>query len=88
MGQHTSGARVPPRASWRSDFVEYGGFTLFKIVGGDGATNKPPEEIVLPSGVVVAKWSKGGIQFAKDLPFNQKAFEKVVIQFFEQDLTQ
>lgn len=61
---------------------------VVKIVGGDGATNKPPEEIVLPSGVVVARWSKGGIQFAKDLPFNQKAFEKVVIQFFEQDLTQ
>jgi ParB family chromosome partitioning protein len=44
------------------------------------------EKILLPSGKVVAHWTKSGIQFAKDIHFNQKEFEKIVVRYFEKTL--
>jgi len=39
-------------------------------------------KVVLPSGQVIAQWTKGGLNFSKDIPLNQEAFEKMVIQYF------
>jgi ParB family chromosome partitioning protein len=58
---------------------------VFKAVHGN-----PPqgvgEKIALPSGKVIAHWTKDGIQFSKDIHFNQKEFEKVVVRYFKKML--
>ena len=63
-----------------------GSTTLEKMVleAVNGGTNTVQFEktIALPSGQVIAKWTKGGLQFAKDIPLDQEHFEKMVIQYF------
>ena len=39
-------------------------------------------KVVLPSGQVIAQWTKGGLKFSKDIPLDQEGFEKMVIQYF------
>jgi len=58
---------------------------LKAVSGGENKINVQGK-ILLPSGEVVANWTKGGIQFAKDIPFNQGEFEKIVIKYFQKAL--
>jgi len=44
------------------------------------------EQITLPSGKLIANWTKGGIQFAKGIHFNQKEIEKILIEYFHKSL--
>ena len=59
---------------------------ILETVNDKGSGVGFQEQIALPSGKVIAHWTKNGIQFAKDIPFNQEAFEKMVVQFFQKNL--
>lgn len=41
------------------------------------------EKITLSTGQTIATWTKQGLQFSKDLSFDQKDFEKAMISYFE-----
>lgn len=59
---------------------------VLEVVNEEGDGVGIREQIALPSGKLIANWTKGGIQFAKDISFNQEAFEKMVVQFFQKNL--
>lgn len=59
---------------------------VLEAVNGKDSIIGFQEKILLPSGQVIANWTKGGIQFAKDIPFNQKEFEKIVVEYFQKAL--
>ena len=59
---------------------------VLEAVKGEGNIIEFQDKILLPSGKVVAYWTKSGIQFAKDIHFNQKKFEKIVVRYFEKNL--
>jgi len=59
---------------------------VLEAINGKYGKRGVQEQIALPSGKVVARWTKNGIQFAKDIPLNQEAFEKMVVQFFKKAL--
>ena len=46
------------------------------------------KKITLLSGQVIAKWTKGGLQFAKDIPLNQQEIEANLVAYFENALGQ
>ena len=56
---------------------------LEEINGTDG-TIEYHKSISLPSGQSIAKWTKNGLQFAKDIPMNQKEIADMLIQYFQQ----
>ena len=56
--------------------------TVLQAVNGEDAMIQFEKTISLPSGQVIAQWIKGGLKFSKDVPLNQEAFEKMVIQYF------
>jgi len=59
---------------------------VFKIVNGLDQSVEPHENIVLPSGIIIAKWTKDGLQFVKDISFNQREVENLLIRYFQKTL--
>jgi len=56
---------------------------VLEAVSGHNPTIEYEQKIVLPSGQLIAKWTKGGLQFSKDISLDQMEIEKVLIQYFE-----
>ena len=59
---------------------------VLEAINGKYNTIEFEKKITLPSGQVVAKWTKGGLQFAKDIPLNQKEIENILMAYFENAL--
>lgn len=57
-----------------------------KFIKGNDHTIDSHKKIELPSGRVIAEWTKNGIQFSKDIPFNPKAIEAVLVKYFQKAL--
>ena len=55
-------------------------------VNGDAETIEFQQTILLPSGQPIAKWTKNGIQFAKDIPINQNDIAHVLIKYFQKSV--
>lgn len=54
-----------------------------KAVNNKGQDIGFQEQIMLPSGKIIATWTRGGIQFAKDIYFDKEQLEKLLIKYFE-----
>jgi ParB family chromosome partitioning protein len=52
------------------------------IING-GLGNVDEEPISLANGQVVAAWKKGGVFFSKNVHFDKKKFNKMLIEFFK-----
>jgi len=59
---------------------------VMEAVNGKGNTIEVDRKVTLPSGQVIAKWTKSGIQFARDIPLDQKELEKIVVEYFKKVL--
>ncbi len=59
---------------------------VLKVISGDDSSIGLQEEIALPSGLTVAKWTKDGLQFAKDISFDRNEFQTMVIRYFQKTL--
>jgi len=59
---------------------------VLETINGKDNTIEFEKKITLPSGQVVAKWTKGGLQFAKDIPLNQEEIEAILMTYFENAL--
>lgn len=56
------------------------------IINGE-LGNIDEEPIFLPNGQVVAAWKKGGVFFSKNVHFDKKKFNKILIEFFKDKQT-
>ena len=73
--------RVTPGSS--GDTVED---PLPEAVNGKGNTVEVDRKVTLPSGQVIAKWTKNGIQFSRDILLDQEELEKIVVEYFKKAL--
>ena len=55
---------------------------VLEAINGEDNIIEFQEKILLPSGKVIAYWTKSGIQFAKDIHFSQKEIEKIIVRYF------
>ena len=61
---------------------------VLETINGKDNTIEFEKKITLLSGQVIAKWTKGGLQFAKDIPLNQQEIEANLVAYFENALGQ
>jgi len=52
-------------------------------VHGPNGTIEYQESILLPSGQPIAKWTKNGLLFAKDIPLNQTEIADALVKYFQ-----
>ncbi len=55
-------------------------------VKGDTETIEFQQTILLASGQPIAKWTKNGIQFAKDISVNQNDIAHILIKYFQKSV--
>ena len=58
---------------------------VMHAVNGNTEAIEFRQTIVLPSGQPIAKWTKNGIQFAKDVPINQNEVANILIKYFQKE---
>jgi len=56
---------------------------ILMAIHGTNETIEYQESILLPSGQPIAKWTKNGLQFAKDIPLNQKEIAETLVKYFQ-----
>ncbi|WP_010304115.1 ParB/RepB/Spo0J family partition protein [Candidatus Odyssella thessalonicensis] len=50
--------------------------------------SEPQDRICLPSGFPIAKWTRRGIEFEKEIPLNQAEITQILISYFQNLMTQ
>lgn len=56
---------------------------VLQAINGHSETLDYQQSIFLPSGQPIAKWTKNGIQFAKDIPLNQEEIANTLVKYFQ-----
>lgn len=55
-------------------------------VNGDTETIDFQQSILLPSGQPIAKWTKNGLQFSRNIPVNQNDIANILIKYFQEEI--